>query len=148
MNKNNEIILCAILILLMGAISSDSEIMLQRVDYSIEYNITDYHKIMDIAKNISSREYIEGVYDCSDMSNDLTIALRNNGYKTKYIRGKGIRSYDCNDCNISRYDCINGVCWGGHAWVRVWIGEKNFDIESTTGLFIFPFEYFNEYKEG
>lgn len=150
MEKEDKIGIFVILIITLASISAllDDNITIRRIEQSTS-TLEGYDEIMAIAENISNREYIMDVYDCSDMTSDLVIKLRNNGYKAEYVIGWSRFKDSCDDYNVSdrNREYWNGSCWGYHAWTRVWVKGKNFDIESTTGMFIYPFEYFEDYIE-
>lgn len=104
-----------IIILIEGFDLYFTPISINKINFSKEQAIDIINQTL---KNISeSHDYVRGVYDCSQYSQDLVEALKE----------KGISAY----CVLGIVEVENKSY--GHVWVEVIIEDKLFALESTSG---------------
>jgi len=84
--------------------------------------------ILDTIKDVPyMREYEYGVWDCTEMSNEIVRRFKEIGFKSEVVMGVV-------DCESDRFNCTDTA---RHDWVKL----QNIYIEATTGTIIHPDDY-------
>src|SRR4030042_373514 len=91
---------------------------------------------MKAVEDITDHDYVPDVYDCTEFSTDLVMALRDDGWKARQVTGYyyGNNGTSCGPEEERRYDCR-------HSWVIVEV-----PVEATGGWIIEPGIYDKYYS--
>jgi len=108
-------------------------------DISIYNDLDEIIEVQEIAlARADSHEYIREVYDCSEFSRDLVKDLNRIGYNAEVVYGF-VDDYnyylsESGDISLSKASALGFD--EGHAWVRVYINQYPYYIESVTGVIL------------